>query len=70
MSMRVDGLDENSIPINCPECDAEFTVSLKAVAEERTVFCPAGHDIVLEDEGGGGKALVQSLEKASRSFRR
>lgn len=56
--------------INCPECGVATKVALRDVAKQRTVQCPRGHNIVLEDADGDGRKAQDALDDFARVLKR
>lgn len=61
----------------CPDCGGRFSFSLEDVERQRTVRCPRGHQVRLQDEGGGARQarnaerkLEKSLKDLERTMRR
>ena len=54
----------------CPECGAKVRVKLEDLAKGRTVRCPRGHLVKLEDVGGGAREAQKSLDDIEKSLRK
>lgn len=49
--------------IDCPGCGSTVGVNLEDVAKQRIKYCPHGHAIQLEDDGGNVKKVTDFLDK-------
>lgn len=54
----------------CPDCGAKVRVKLEDLAKGKTVRCPRGHSIRLQDVGGGARKVQKSLDDLEKSLRK
>ncbi|MBM9459143.1 hypothetical protein JK386_04455 [Nocardioides sp. zg-536] len=57
------------VDINCPECESALTVTMRDVANGRTVRCPRGHAITLVDEGRGARQAQRSMDDLDKALK-
>lgn len=56
----------------CPDCGGKLRFTLDEVAGQRTVRCSRGHNVKLQDHGGGARRVskaLSDLETAVEKFR-
>ncbi len=61
---------QDKIEMACPECGAKMRVSLDEIAQERTVRCPRGHSVKLQDEGHGVRKVTKALKDLEKTIKR
>jgi hypothetical protein len=64
----MDAMDERSIGIECPECNQAFNISLRDASQGRTVVCPQGHQVKLEDKEGNVRSAVKAHDDLMRDI--
>ena len=61
--------DDLDLPIECPKCGSRLPATLGDVAQSRTVRCPRGHEVDLEDEGDGARKAVDASRKLDKALK-
>jgi len=54
---------------DCPTCNARMRVTVSDVANERTVTCPRGHRVRLEDGNGGFRKADKAMSDLDKALR-
>jgi len=61
-------ISKQTVKINCPNCKASLTVSLKQVANEDTINCNCGTDVKLVDNNGSAKKSIRNINGAFKDL--
>lgn len=58
------------IPLPCPGCEFENSVSLDDISIEKTIICQGcGAEINIKDENKGARKIQRELDKIDRALR-
>ncbi len=61
---------EITVPIKCPECNAENEVSLEDLSNGTSILCPSCDKILdLIDKDGGAKKIADKFDELDRQLR-
>lgn len=58
------------LELPCPECGSKIRVTLGDIQRGRTITCPSGHRVALQEQGGGIRQADQALDDLKRSIER
>jgi hypothetical protein len=64
------GLMGSRISMPCPICGRALNPTLEDVRQERTVWCPGGHQVRLVDQNDGIRKLDRQLDDFTRRMQR
>ena len=56
-------MDLGSVDAECTMCEAKIKIKIADIAAQRTVRCPNGHTIKLNDVGGGFGRLKRAADR-------
>lgn len=54
---------------DCPTCNSRLKVTISDVANHRTVTCPHGHRVKLEDGNGGFRKADKAMSDLDKALR-
>lgn len=54
----------------CPDCGSRVRYTLDDVAKQRTVRCSHGHQVKLQDEGGGARKASKALSDLEMTLKK
>ncbi len=60
----------DKIAIECPVCGSIVRFTFDDVARQRTVRCSRGHQVKLQDEGGGARKVTKSLSDLDKALKK
>jgi DNA-directed RNA polymerase subunit RPC12/RpoP len=60
----------DKIEIDCPDCGAKLRFTLDDLAKQRSVRCSRGHNVKLQDEGGGARKAAKSLSELEKKLKK
>ena len=58
------------IGVACPVCGRSLSPTLEDVRQERTIWCPGGHDVKLVDQNDGVRRADRQIERQLDDFTR
>lgn len=64
----MDAMDEQTLDVDCPECNQTFKVSLRDASQERTRPCPQGHQVKINDKTNEIRSAVKAYDDMMRDI--
>ncbi|MCC6721484.1 MAG: hypothetical protein IT243_04725 [Bacteroidia bacterium] len=61
-------ISKQTVKLNCPNCKRSHTVSLKQVADERTINCTCGQGIKLKDNNHSSRKAIHDINKSFKDL--